>query len=230
VAKRSALPGTQFALRRNEPAVRVVKPPTSSFWVDVVGANAWRESLRPPTTPNAPMLYLFDLNDVTPTPPVLDAALRTLARDIQLGRYGESAIVVSSQDPSVRRHIELLASAENLPIYLSNSTTNFGLVQAEPAMHLSATDRQTLRAVLNQGGSATAPQIAKALSLAPTAAINRLSSLERRGLLFKREQPGRQPDLYIDVRAASLQYGEATLNAALEDVDEHTNGKATHKS
>jgi predicted transcriptional regulator len=162
------------------------------------------------------MLYLLDLNDVHPTIAVLDAYLRTLATDIKAGQYGESAIVVSTQDASVRRYVEMVAAQENLPIYVSPSTTSFALIQAKPGARLTETERETLRSVMELGGVIDARALANALKLRHTTAVNRLNSLESKGLLFRRRRPGRRTDLYVDYRIASAQYSFDTLNSALD--------------
>jgi len=162
------------------------------------------------------MLYLLDLNAVQPTLGVLEAALRELAKDVRAGRYGQSAIVVSSQDPAIQRYVALVAAAENLPIYVSGSTTTFSLMQARPAINLSRTDSETLDVVMDMGGSVSASQVADRLHLRPTAAINRLNSLVGKGLLHKQPQSGRKGDLYVDYRAAAIQYGHRALQASIE--------------
>src|SRR6267378_2684842 len=112
----------------NSPSLKAVRPPTSGPWFNVHAANTWRRALAAPTVSDSPMLYLLDLNDVHPTLAVLDAYLRALAIDVKAGRYGESAIVVSTQDPSVLRYLELVATQEDLPLFVSPSTTSFSLV------------------------------------------------------------------------------------------------------
>lgn len=162
------------------------------------------------------MLYLLDLNDVHPTVGVLDAYLRTLATDVKAGLYGESAIVVSTRDAAVRRYVEMVAAQEDLPIYVSPTTTSFALIQAQPGAKLTETEQQTLRRIMDLGGVVDARVVAKELKLRHTTALNRLNSLVSKGLLFKRRRPGRRTDLYVDFRIASAQYSFDTLNSALD--------------
>jgi uncharacterized membrane protein len=162
------------------------------------------------------MIYLLDLNGVQPLLSVIEATVNELARDIKAGRFGEAAIVVSTQDPSVQRHVQLVAAAENLPIYLSGSTTAVSLMQARPAAPLSRTDSETLDAIMDMGGSVRASVLARALGLRPTAAINRLNGLVARGLLHRQPQSGRKGDLYVDHRSAAILYGEGDVAAAME--------------
>jgi DNA-binding MarR family transcriptional regulator len=163
------------------------------------------------------MLYVLDFNDVVPTVQVLDRTLQHFAAGIRSGFYGASAVVVSCQSLPVRRWVELWAAAENLPIYLSQSTTSLSLIQAQPAMQLSATERATLKSVLDAGGSVTAPEIARTSGLKPSAAINRLNTLEGKGLLFRQTQTGKRPDVYVDFRAASIEYASSAMSAQAED-------------
>ena len=214
----TALHARQFTARvtpTNSPSLKAVRPPTSGPWYDVSAADRWRKELSPPTVPDSPMLYLLDLHDVHPTVAVLDAYLRNLATEMKAGRFGESAVVVSTQDPAVRRYVEMVALQEDLPIYLSSSTTSFSLMQAPPGARLSETERQTLRTIMELGGIVDARELARTLRLQHTTAINRLNSLESKGLLFKRRRAGRRTDLYVDFRVAGSQYSVDTLNAAL---------------
>jgi predicted transcriptional regulator len=169
----------------------------------------------PPTSPQSPMIYLLDLNGVQPILDVLEPALSELARDIKAGRFGESAVVVSTQDPVLQRYVELIATAENLPLYISGSTTAFSIIQARPAANLSRTDTETLDAVMNLGGRATASDVAHKLHLRQTAAINRLNALAAKGLLHKQQQSGRKGDLYVDYRAAAIDYSHNALQASI---------------
>ena len=214
---------------RNNPSLKAVRPPTSGAWFDVIAADRWRRELAAPTVRDSPMLYLLDLHGVHPTVDVLDTYLRQLASDMKAGAYGESAIVVSTQDRGVRRYVELVAAQENLPIYVSESTTAFSLMQAQPGTSLSETDRQTLRTVMDLGGAADSRDVAKALGLQHTTAVNRLNSLASKGLLSRRRRAGRTTDLYIDFRLASAQYGFDSLDHALADSPKpNRQGEATN--
>lgn len=199
----------------NSPSLKAVRPPTSGPWFDVHAATRLRESLHGPTDPSSPMLYLLDLNSVHPSIAVLDAYLREFAKQIKAGKYGDSAVVVSTQDESVRRYVEMLAAQDELPIYVSASTTSFALIQAEPAARLTETERLTLRTVMDLGGTADARRVAHHLGLKHTTAVNRLNALCAKGLLSKKRRPGRTTDLYTDFRAASAQYSHETLDDLL---------------
>jgi DNA-binding MarR family transcriptional regulator len=179
------------------------------------------------------MLYLLDLHDVHPTIAVLDTYLRNLATEMKAGLFGESAIVVSTQDAAIRRYVEMLAAHQDLPIYVSSSTTSFSLMQAPPAARLSETELQTLRAVTDLGGIVDARELARTLRLRHTTAVNRLNSLASKGLLFKRRRAGRRTDLYVDYRVAGSQYSFDTLDSALasnsDDVASLMNGSLEAK-
>lgn len=200
----------------NDPPVKSLRPPTGGVWFNVRDAGLWRRSFASPTSPESPMIYLLDLTGVQPLVGVIEASVNELAREMRAGRFGEAAIVVATQDPSVQRHVQLIAAAENLPIYLSGSTTAVSLMQAWPAAPLSKTDSETLDAIMDMGGSARASELAQALKLRSTAAINRLNGLVAKGLLHRQPQSGRKGDLYVDGRSAAILYGEAQIAAALE--------------
>lgn len=202
---------------RNQPAMKVVRPPTGGLWYSVGAAADWLRQLSVPTHPDSPMLYQIDLTGVAPIVGVLDAYVGTFAREIKAGHFGEAGIVVTTQDPFVRHYVEMLAETEGLPIYLSESTTNYSIVQAKPLIPLTATERESLWAVMEEGGSVTAKQLAAQLEIGQTAAINRLNALVEKGLLYKIASPGRRSDVYVDRRAAAIQYGEQNLEATLAD-------------
>lgn len=211
----------------NNPALKAIRPPTSGPWYDVVAADRWRREVAAPTVKDSPMLYLLDLHGVHPTVEVLDAYLRQLASDMKAGTYGESAIVVSTPDKGVKRYVQMVAAQEDLPIYVSDSTTTFALMQAEPGASLTETERQTLRIIMNLGGVVDSRDVANALHLQHTTAVNRLNALAEKGLLFRRKRAGRTTDLYVDFRIASADYGFATLESALADTSEPGNGRTT---
>lgn len=197
----------------NNPPVRVYRPPTAGPWFDMVAAKEWRQEIAAPTSLASPMLCVLDLNSVVPTVDVLDGILLDLAARIRSGAFGAGAIVVSSQSPAIRRWVELWAAAEALPIYISESTTSFALIQARPAMQLSATERATLTSVLDHGGYVSAPELARELHLNVSAVINRLTALERKGLLRREPRAGRQADVYMDYRSAGIEYANETMDA-----------------
>lgn len=202
--------------RVNVPAMKVVRPPTGHIWYSVGAALDWVRQLAPPTYPESPILFQVDLHGIFPYVGTLDALLGALAAEIRSGRWGQAGIVVSTQDPAVRRYVEMRAMAEDVPLYLSESTTNFSLVQAEPAAPVNATERETLRAVMDAGGRASAKEVADRLEIGHTAAANRLGALVERRLLYRQRTPGRRPDLFVDRRAAAVEYGQQNLQATLE--------------
>jgi DNA-binding MarR family transcriptional regulator len=197
----------------NNPPVRVYRPPTAGPWFDVVRAEEWRQQIAAPTSLSSPMLCVLDFNAVDPTLDLLDGILVDFAARIRSGAFGAGAVVVSSQSPAIRRWVELWAAAEALPIYISESTTSFALIQAKPAMQLSATERTTLTSVLDCGGVTSAPALARQLRLSVSAVLNRLNALERKGLLRREPQAGRQPDVYMDYRSAGIDYANETMEA-----------------
>jgi hypothetical protein len=206
------VPGADVKVSPRALRVRSIKPATGGVWSNFLLADEARQGIVPPT--NAPMVYMLDLTDVNPTVEVLERFLLPLAQDFKLGRYGDSALVVSTRNSSVRRFVELLAAAHSLPIYVASSTAHLEIAEAEPAGELTATEKQTLSAVSALGGRARAAEIADRLHLQHTAAVNRLVSLTTKGYLYRESQPGRGGDVFVDPRQPSI---EQSLDGLLAD-------------
>jgi predicted ArsR family transcriptional regulator len=100
--------------------------------------------------------------------------------------------------------VELLATTNSLPIYVTSSTAHLEVAEAEPASQLTATERQTLAAVSALGGRVRAAELAERLHLQHTAAVNRLASLAAKGYLYRQSQPGRSGDVFVDPRHPSV--------------------------
>ena len=219
IAGRVLSPGCRILSRGmavNFPPVRAIRPPTAGVWSNWHVAETSRKDVAPPTSPKAPIMYMVDLTGVQPTVDVLEAYLLPLAQDMKLGRYGQSSLVVSTQSPSVSRFVELLASHYDLPIYLAQSTSPMELSSAHPAGQLTATEEETLNAVMAQGGGVSAGELARQMEppLRHTAALNRLVSLAARGYLHRETLPGRTPDLFIDPRVPALEESVKNVLAA----------------
>ena len=199
------------------PPVVVVRPPTRGPWYDRIGAGEFRRHSFPPTAVSTPTLYVLDLNGVWPSSEVLEEVLVRVAHDIKAGIHGPAALAVSTGNSSLRRQIEALASREGVPVYLSDSSEPIGVVAAEPAGDLTATDRETLETVTAMGGRVAAADVAHRLELNNTTASNRLTSLAAKGYLKRERRPGRDGDMFVDPRFLSpAQTIDAVLAAAEE--------------
>ena len=197
----------------------VIKPPTAGVWSDPSIAQTLRQGVAAPTVPT-PYLYVLDLMDVLPTVDIFEKYLVPFAQEIKLGQYGQSSLAVSTRNPSVRRFAELLSAQLELPVWIAASTATLQVAEALPAGNLSATDVETLRAVADLGGRVGAAEIAKALSLQHTAALNRLASLASRRYLHRESRSGRSGDVFVHPLHPAQEQAFAAIVSSVDGVVE----------
>jgi MarR family len=212
---RAGLGGLEMPV--NSPPVVVVRPPTAGPWYDRIIAEEVGRRWLPPTVSRTPILFVLDLNSVSPSSDVLEELLVRAGQEVRARGHGFAALAVSTANASLRRLIEALAAREGLPLYISASVEPNRVFEAEPAGDLTATERETLEAVVAMGGQASASDLARRLELNNTAAGNRLTNLVVKGYLKRQSRPGRDGDLFIDPRfLSSGQSVESVLAAARE--------------
>lgn len=182
--------------------VVVVRPPTIGPWHNLALAEVVRQQWMPATSLNSPTLFVLDLNMVTPSADVLEELVRA-GREVKARSHGLASLAISTGNAGLRRMIEALAAREHVAIYVSSSAEPEMLARAEPTAVLSATERETLQAVVEMGGRVTAADIARRLGLTRTAATNRLVAVVSKGALKRQSRPGREGDMFIDPRFPS---------------------------
>jgi hypothetical protein len=148
------------------------------------------------------MIGILDLAKLRPTPVVIRDVIVSIGEDVRAGRYGNFTFVVSSEDDATRSVLTDIASAQNLAMFVSSSPAH--LEQAEPVGDLTVSDRETLRLVLNAGGTVTAAELAEQLGIEQTTAGNRLVALNKKGYLLRVERPHPVGDQFFDVRSVDL--------------------------
>jgi predicted ArsR family transcriptional regulator len=79
------------------------------------------------------------------------------------------------------------------------------LEQAETVGDLTVNDRETLRLVLQAGGTVTAAELAEQLGIEQTTAGNRLVALNKKGYLLRVERPHPVGHQFFDVRSVDLE-------------------------
>ena len=126
----------------------------------------------------------------------------TVGEDVKAGRYGSFTFFVSSEDEDTRSVIGDIAASNNIAMFVSSSSTDFG--QAEPVGFLTAKDHETLNLVLEAGGTVTTLGFARQVDIEITAAGNRLVSLHKKGYLQRVERPHPVGDLFIDARSVHI--------------------------
>jgi len=186
--------------------VRFVNAGTgSAVWDDPDTTGSWNRVIQrvmPQDRRHGPMIGILDLAKLRPTPVVIRDVIVSIGEDVRAGRYGNFTFVVSSEDDATRSVLTDIASAQNLAMFVSSSPAH--LEQAEPVGDLTVNDRETLRLVLNAGGTVTAAELAEQLGIEQTTAGNRLVALNKKGYLLRVERPHPVGDQFFDVRSVDL--------------------------
>lgn len=184
--------------------VRIVAAGTGMAVWDHSHTASVIQGFMPPDRRHArsPMVGIVQLDELRTTPNVLRDVIVTIGEDVKAGRYGEFALVVSSEDEATRHVISDIAAARNIAMFVASSPET--LKYAVPAGTLTPNDRQTLDLVLQAGGTVTATEFAQAVGIEQTAAGNRLVSLHRKGYLQRVERPHPTGDLFVDPRSLRL--------------------------
>jgi hypothetical protein len=188
--------------------VKFVPAGTGSVVWDHPNADQMIQRFMPPDRQHGPMIGILHLGAVRPTPGVLRDVIITIGEDVRAGRYGDFSFVVSSEDGPTRGVVSDIASAQDLAIFVSSSSTQ--LEKAEAVGTLTAKDRETLTFVLRAGGTVTATELAGRLGVEQTTAGNRLIALNKKGYLQRVERPHPFGDQFIDPRSVRFDVGNVT--------------------
>lgn len=148
---------------------------------------------------HGPMLGFLHIGAARPTPGVLRKLVVTVGEDVKAGRYGNCSLFICSEDEDTRSVIGDVAASSDVALYVTTSLAE--LSQAEPAGVLTENDRETLRIVLQAGGTANAVDLAAKVDIEKTAAGNRLVSLQKKGYLQRVRRPHPIGDLFVDPRS-----------------------------
>ena len=152
---------------------------------------------------HGPMLGLLHMGAARPTPGVLRNLVVTVGEDVKAGRYGSCfSLFISSEDEDTRSVIGDVAASRNVALFVCASFDDLG--DAEPVGVLTARDHETLKLVLEAGGTATALSLAEQVNIEKTAAGNRLVSLHKKGYLQRHPKPHPVGDLFVDPRSVHL--------------------------
>jgi hypothetical protein len=189
----------------NLPAIRVIRVSTGGVLLDREHAAYKGNFAVPPAAVKSPETFVVDLESDRSEILALQSLLLPLAERVRNGFYGSVRLVVSSTDPGVALLVDYLAANYSLPIFLSKGSSGEALRDARPAGNVTATEVATLDAILNsEGVGLTASGLAERFGIELTAAGNRLVNLEKRGLVYRLRQPGREADRFIDPRASQV--------------------------
>ena len=161
----------------------------------------WRDTFFQTAQPATPNTLVVDLSLAVPLTSSLEEFIVPLARKVMSGFYGPAKLVVCSPDPHVRRAISGLATLHNIGLYISESART--LHDAEP-VGTTLTEQNTIQVIQALGGATTASAFAAKTNLELSAASNRLVNLEKKGYVHRVKRGGREGDLFIDPRTASV--------------------------
>jgi hypothetical protein len=186
--------------------IRFVPAGTGSAVWDQPSAHHVVDRFMPQGRQHGPMIGILHLGALRPTPGVLRDVIVNIGENVRAGRYGDFSFVISSEDEPTRGVVSDIASAQDLPIFISSSSTQ--LENAEAVGALTAKDQETLILVLRAGGTVTAAEFAVQLGVEQTTAGNRLIGLSKKGYLQRVERPHPSGDYFIDPRSVRFDFGK----------------------
>lgn len=128
------------------------------------------------------------------------------------GTVRRPVVVVATDQPSVVRVVQMVAAADELPLYVMPTGGDLSL--ARPAGRLTPTEADSLTLLARLGGEVTANRFAQEASLELTAAGNRLASLAKRGYVLRVPRSRRDGDLYVGLPGHPTARSTAPYRAA----------------
>jgi hypothetical protein len=195
------------------PHRRLVFLGTSGILDDPAHAAHLRDQQLPPTA-GISQTIVFDISGVQPVPAALREIVLTLGQRLRGNVYGDVRLVIAAEDPSVAEMVRLLGKEYDLPIFVARSSRPDDVERAEPVGDLTAGERDTLEELRGVGGGATVAALAGAVGLAPSAANNRLTNLERKGYVYRVKRARNSGDIYLDPRAGAEDVLFGSIGAA----------------
>jgi hypothetical protein len=184
-----------------------VRPPTGAY-ADRTAAASWRQQVFPATSWDSPGMRILILEGVGGLEiGVITEFVLPVVEGIARGAYGHNfAFGVVTSDEPVAQWVTAVAASNRAPIFLSGSSTQTPRAIRPPGA-LTATEADTLDAVIALGGSATSAHLAAEKQLEAAAAHNRLTALVEKGYLIRYPRSRRDGDLFVDpgTRAHSVE-------------------------
>jgi DNA-binding MarR family transcriptional regulator len=177
--------------------VHVRRPPTGE---PTELAQYRDQQLVHPSGVERPTIVALDLEGRIPSVADLDQLVVPLARAARAGSLGPLALVVCTSNPPTRDTLRALAQQFDLALFVAPSLER--LTEAEPYGALTPTERETLDVMHRLGGTVTVAKFADATGLGPSAATNRLVSVQQKGFVQRVERPRAAGSIYLDPRDA----------------------------
>ncbi len=176
-----------------------LRAPTADPMLDRGGAAAFLSAHVSPTGVHEPTVLQLNLEGRFLGVGALYELVVALGRAVKAGEYGPLSIVINTSDEATRQAVSAFAELLELPIYLSST---LALEDAWPAVEVTSTQEEILRALRDRGGRGTVTDIAGEVGSAHAAVSNVLTDLANRGLVFRASGAGRRGHTYLDPSSA----------------------------
>jgi len=167
---------------------------------DPAQTGAIRDRELPPTAREEPTTLVLDLSGHLLSPAALREWIVPLGQRVRGGLYGDVRLVITTPDEAAQELIALLAEKYRLSLFLASSPDPRDVDGARPVGLLTTAEYETLQWLRDAGGAVTAAQLAELSDLEPSAAMNRLVNIERKGLVYRFRRPGDRSDTFVDPR------------------------------
>lgn len=198
---------------------RPSRPPTAVY-PDRHQVAEYRRKEFPPTAVDWERIFCINLEGGFFSPSALIEMIVPLGQAMRGGTYGSAALVVVTSDEGTIEFIEALAERHELPIFLSQSPET-PLAEARPVGALTPAEVQTYSLIRKAGGQVTSSRVADLAGIEVNAAVNRLSTLAKKGYLHRITRPRREGDAFVDLLSAAQQNAGAVavVDESTIDVD-----------
>jgi len=189
---------------------RPSRPPTAVY-PDRHQVARYREKEFPPTATDWERIFCINLEGGFFSPGALMEMVVPLGQAVRGGAYGSAALVIVASDDGTIQFLEALAQKHELPIFISASSVA-PLSEARPIGALTTAEMETYGMIRSAGGEVTSSRVADLAGIEVNAAVNRLSSLAKKGYVHRVSRPRREGDAFVDLLSAAEQAGAATTH------------------
>ena len=197
---------------KNRIEYRPWRPPTAVY-PDRHQVARDRQQDFPPTATEWERVFCINLEGTFFSPGALMEMIVPLGQAVRSGAHGSVAIVIASSDNATIEFLEALAEKYQLPIFLSTSPVA-SLREARPIGALTTAETATLGLIRTAGGEVTSSRVAEMAGIEVNAAVNRLSTLTKKGYLHRVARSRREGDAFVDL----LSTAEEQIGAVTTDV------------
>lgn len=200
----------EMSVLENPIVFRPWRPPTAVY-PDRNQIARDRDQEYPPTAAQWERIFCINLEGCFFSPGALKEMIVPLGQAVRAGTYGTAALIVVTTDDGTVEFIEALAAKHELPIFLSSSSQE-PLANAKPIGALTTAEMQTYGIVRSAGGQVTSSRVANIAGIEVNAAVNRLTSLAKKGYVHRIARPRREGDAFVDLLSVADQTGSAAAD------------------